>query len=60
MNDSKMTKLDDKYLNRAMPNVVLEDTEIEQVDNLFMWLGRAFGLVAILAAVGYVIRAWLS
>jgi hypothetical protein len=60
MNDSKMTKLDDKYLNRAMPNVVLEDIEIEQVDNLFMWLGRAFGLVAILAAVGYIIRAWLS
>jgi hypothetical protein len=55
MRDSEMTNFDDKYLNRAMPNVAAENIAIEQVDSLFLWLGRAFGLVAIMAAVGYVV-----
>jgi hypothetical protein len=46
-----MTNFDNKYLNRAMPNVAIENIAIKQVDSLFMWLGRAFGLVVIMAAV---------
>jgi hypothetical protein len=54
-----MTNFDDKYLNRAMPNVAIENTAIEQVDSLFKWLGRAVGLVVILAVIGYVIGGML-
>jgi hypothetical protein len=56
---NKMTNFDDKYMNRAMPNVAVENTAIDQVDSLFMWLGRAFGLVVIMAAVGYVVGGML-
>jgi hypothetical protein len=54
-----MTNFDDRYMNREMPNAAVENAAIEQVDSLFMWLGRAFGLVVILAAVGYVVGGML-
>jgi hypothetical protein len=54
-----MTNFDDKYLNRAMPNVAVENAAIDQVNSPFVWLGRAFGLVVILAAVGYVVGGML-
>jgi hypothetical protein len=54
-----MTNFDDKYMNIAMPNVDVENVAIDQVDSLFKWLGRAFGLVAIMAAVGYVVGGML-
>jgi hypothetical protein len=54
-----MSDWDDKYMNRAMPNVAVENTAVDQVDSLFMWLGRAFGLVVIMAAVGYVVGGML-
>jgi hypothetical protein len=54
-----MTNFDDRYMNREMPNTAVENTAVEQVDNLFKWLGRVVGLVVILAAVGYVVGGML-
>jgi hypothetical protein len=56
---NKMSNWDDRYLNRKMPDTAVENTAVEQVDSLFMWLGRVVGLVIILAAVGYVIGGML-
>jgi hypothetical protein len=56
---NKMNNWDDRYLNRKMPDTAVENTAVEQVDSLFMWLGRVVGLVIILAAVGYVIGGML-
>jgi hypothetical protein len=50
-----MNNWDDRYLNRKMPDAAVENTAAEQVDSLFMWLGRVVGLVIILATVGYVV-----
>jgi hypothetical protein len=54
-----MTNIDNKYMNREMPIVAVENTSVEQVDSLFKWLGRAFGLAVIMAAVGYVVGGML-
>jgi hypothetical protein len=54
-----MSDWDDKYMNRAIPNVAVENAAIEQVDSLFKWLGRAVGLAVIMAAVGYVVGGML-
>jgi hypothetical protein len=54
-----MSDWNDKYLNRKMPDTAVENTAVEQVDSLFKWLGRAFGLAVIMAAVGYVVGGML-